>query len=252
MFGSTVMAKAAAAGVVAAAAVIASAGTACADPDAPPPAPAPSAPGSIPMPGAQSDELNAKAAEVLGPTPLAGAPVPVMGGTSLGPEGINLLAQRGADPSAPTGLLGVPLGVPGLTHDTVLGQNSVPSAPGAGPGTVPHLSVFNNQYGMAQCLVPSAPGQCHQFDVEPGQENADITPHDWLHRYIDMYHDGRLRGGSLSQWNQQQLGEPLPGTAPPPGTNIPPGLGQYYEPPEPAAAPPPPGAAVAPPAPPAP
>jgi hypothetical protein len=37
---------------------------------------------------------------------------------------------------------------------------------------------------------------------------------------------------------QQQLGEPLPGTAPPPGTNVPPGLVQNLPPaPDPAAPP---------------
>lgn len=197
------------------------------------------------MPGAQSDQLAAKAAEALGPTPLAGAGVPALGGTTLGPEGINLLGQRNADPAAPTGLLGVPQGLNGLSYDTVLGQNAVPSGPNQGPGTVPRLSVFNNAYGVQQCLTPSAPGKCQEFGVEPGQENADITPHDWLHRYIDMYHDGRLRGGSLSQLSQQQLSEPLPGTAPPPGTNIPSGLAQYM--PDPAPAPGAPGAPVPPP-----
>ena len=52
-------------------------------------------------------------------------------------------------------------------------------------------------------------------------------------RYIDMYRAGMLKGGLLGQVPQEQLGEALPGTAPPPGTNIPPGLGQFL--PDPAA-----------------
>jgi hypothetical protein len=70
-----------------------------------------------------------------------------------------------------------------------------------------------------------------------------------LGRYIDMYRAGMLKGGLLGQMPQQQLGESLPGTAPPPGTNIPPGLVQFQ--PDPAAppdgAPPPPPAPGAPP-----
>jgi hypothetical protein len=46
-------------------------------------------------------------------------------------------------------------------------------------------------------------------------------------RYIDMYRAGMLKGGLLGQVPQDQLGEPLPGTAPPPGTNVPSGLGEF-------------------------
>nr|WP_313777432.1 hypothetical protein [Mycobacterium sp.] len=127
-----------------------------------------------------------------------------------------------------------------MDRTTVLGQLPAPSAPGANPGTPPNLNVFNNAYGLPQCEVPSAPGKCEQFDVAPGQENADVSRREWLGRYVDLYRDGRLRGGLLGQLPQQQLGEPLPGTAPPPGTNIPPGLGQYLPdpPPPPDSAPP--------------
>lgn len=160
------------------------------------------------------------------PPPPAGPNVPIVG-APLGPEGLNVLAQSGTQP-------GGPLGAPpilGLDRITVLGQLPAPSAPGAAPGTPPNLNVFNNAYGPQQCLVPSAPGECQQFDVAPGQENADVNRREWMGRYIDMYRAGMLRGGLLGQLPQQQLGEPLPGTAPPPGTNIPPGLGQFLPPP---------------------
>jgi hypothetical protein len=49
-----------------------------------------------------------------------------------------------------------------------------------------------------------------------------------------------LKGGLLGQMPQEQLGEPLPGTAPPPGTAVSPGLEQYLPDPAPADAPPPP------------
>ena len=93
--------------------------------------------------------------------------------------------------------------------------------------------------------MPSAPGKCQQFDVAPGEENVDVSRWEWLGRYIDMYRAGMLKGGLLGQMPQQQLGEPLPGTAPPPGTNIPPGLVQF----QPDSAAPPDGAPPPPPAP---
>lgn len=166
--------------------------------------------------------------------PPSGPDIPVIG-MPLGPNGWNVLAQSGSQ--GPTGPLGVPE-IPGIQRDTVLGQNAVPSAPGAGPGVAPNLRAFNNAYGVPQNEVPSAPGQGQQFDVPAGEENADVNGRTWLGRYIDLYRDGRLRGSLLGQLPQQQLGEPLPGTAPPPGTNIPPGLVQFL--PDPAAPPPPP------------
>ena len=146
--------------------------------------------------------------------PLIGAP--------LGPGGLGLLAQTGQDPLP--GGLGAPQ-VSGIDRTTVLGQNAVPSAPGADPGVIPNLNPFNNAYGVEQCTVPSAPGKCEQFGVAPGDENADVTRRQWFGRYIDMYRAGMLKGGLLGQMPQEQLGEPLPGTAPPPGTEHPAGAG---------------------------
>jgi hypothetical protein len=162
-------------------------------------------------------------------------------GAPLGPAGLGLLAQAGQEPLP--GGLGAPE-VSGIDRNTVLGQLPLPAAPGAGPGVVPNFNVFNNAYGPTQCLKPSAPGQCEQFDVAPGEENADVNRREWFGRYIDMYRAGMLKGGLLGQMPQEQLGEPLPGTAPPPGTNVPPGLVQFQPDP-----PPPPGAPVPPPEP---
>jgi hypothetical protein len=160
-------------------------------------------------------------------------------------------ASAAADPAPPPPPPGdptPPVAVPepsdspdisGLDESTVLGQNAVPSAPGAGPGVVPNLRAFNNAYGPQQNLVPSAPGQGQQFDVAPGEENADVNARTWMGRYIDMYRAGMLKGGLLGQVPQEQLGEPLPGTAPPPGTNVPAGLGQFLPGPEDGAPPPP-------------
>jgi hypothetical protein len=209
-------------GLLAVGAAVAFSAAAAADP--PPPEP-------LPVPG-----------EPAPPPPPPGPMVPVIG-EPLGPNGFGVLAQNGqpANPAA----LGAPP-VNGLDQTTVLGQNAAPSPPGADPGMVPNLNVFNNAYGPQQCLVPSAPGKCEQFDVAPGQENSDVSRREWLGRYIDMYRAGMLKGGLLGQVPQEQLGEALPGTAPPPGTNIPPGLVQFQPdpaaPPDGAAPPPPPGA----------
>lgn len=176
------------------------------------------------------------------PPPPPGPSVPMLG--PLGPTGLNVLAQSNAAPLP--GTLGAPP-VGGLDPNTILGLNAAPAAPGAGYGTPPNLNVFNNSYGIQQYEVPSAPGG-QQFDVAPGQENADVSRREWFGRYIDMQRAGRTYGG-LGQAPRQQLGEPLPGTAPPPGTVIPPGLVQFL--PDPADGPtPPPGLVLPPPPPP--
>ena len=59
--------------------------------------------------------------------------------------------------------------------------------------------------------------QVREFGVAPGDENADVTRRQWLGRFIDMQRAGLLKGGMIGQMPQEQLGEPLPGTAPPPG-----------------------------------
>ncbi|MFG1932689.1 hypothetical protein ACGFK1_18900 [Mycobacterium sp. NPDC048908] len=216
------VANIAAAGFITVGAAVSFAATAAADPP-PDPAPAPGDPGPPPPPPGQT--------------------VPMMGGAPLGPTGLGVLTQTGQDPNPSA--LGAPA-VTGIDSTTVLGQNPIPSAPGGNPGVVPNLNVFNNAYGVQQCLAPSAPGKCEEFGVAPGDENADVNRRQWFGRYIDMYRAGMLKGGLLGQMPQEQLGEPLPGTAPPPGTNVPPGLVQFQpDPPPPpdapAPLPPPPG-----------
>jgi hypothetical protein len=212
-------------GLLALGAAVAFPATAAADPPPPDPAPLP--------------------ADAAPPPPPPGPAVPVIG-SNLGPVGLDVLAQNRAP--AVAGGLGAPQ-VYGLDAGSVLGQTPTPSLPGAGPGTPPNLNVFNNAYGAGAINeVPAAPGQGQQFGVAPGDENADVNKRIWLGRYINLYRAGDLKGGLLGQVPQQQLGEPLPGTAPLPGTNIPPGLVQFQ--PDPADIPPPPG--VVPPVPPPP
>jgi hypothetical protein len=222
--------------VLALGSAVASMATAAADPP-PPPAdplvvPAPPTPAPPPVPGAPLPAPPPAESTGFG-APLIGAP--------LTTDAFGILAQNGQPSAAGAG--GAPLGTVGLDPTTVLGQTPLPAAPGAGPGVVPNLNPFNNQYGIQQNLVPSAPGQGQIFDVPPGQEYADVSKREWFGRFIDMQREGMLRGGLLGQAPQESLGQPLPGTAPPPGTNVPPGLVQYLpEPPPPPDAPVPPGA----------
>jgi hypothetical protein len=157
-------------------------------------------------------------------------------GQPLGPADFAVLAQAGQEPVP--GAMGAP-NVAGLDTTAVLGQNPAPAPPGAAPGAPPNLNVFNNAYGIAQNVQPAAPGQGQQFDVAPGQENANVNRRDWFGRFPDMQRAGLLKGGLVGQMPQEQLGEPLPGTAPPPGTNIPSGLVQFLPGPPPPEAPPP-------------
>jgi hypothetical protein len=216
------LANVAALGMLAFGAAVAFPATAVADP--PPPDP-------IPLP---ADPAPADPA----PPPPPGPTVPMLG--QLSPAGLGVLAQTGLPENA--GALGAPP-VTGLDPTTLLGQNAVPSLPGAGPGTPPNLRAFNNAYGAGAINdKPAAPGQGTQFGVAPGDQNNDVTGRQWLGRYIDLYRAGDLKGGLLGQMPKEQLGEPLPGTAPPPGTNVPPGLVQFLPDPATDAPPPPPGA----------
>jgi hypothetical protein len=227
------MATLAAAGLFAVGAAVACSATAAADPAPPPDVPGPPAV-AAPAPAPE-------------PPPPPGPEVPIVG-APLGPNGLSVLAQNG-DESAP-GKLGVPNGID-MSPGALLGQYTVPSAPGAGPPTnAPNLRAFNNGNFFPQNEKPSAPGQGTVVGVAPGQENADISGLDWLRGIHTLYRNGNLHGGMLGQVPKEQLGEPLPGTAPPPGTNIPQGLGENLpDPANPAGPPPAPGAPEIPPPP---
>ncbi|WP_082931694.1 hypothetical protein [Mycolicibacterium setense] len=221
------MATLAAAGLFVVGAAVACSATAAADP-APPE-----------VPGAPAVAAPAPAPE---PPPPPGPEVPLMGGAPLGPGGLSVLGQTGTD-TAP-GRLGVPNGVD-MSPGALLGQYTAPSAPGGPPPTeAPNLRAFNNGNFFPQNEKPAAPGQGTMVGVAPGQENADISGLDWMRQMHTLYRNGNLRGAALGQLPKEQLGQPLPGTAPPPGTNIPQGLAENL--PDPAAPPPAPGAPPAP------
>jgi hypothetical protein len=143
----------------------------------------------------------------------------------------NVLAQSDAGRTGPLGLPDLASYTPGL----LLGQNAVPSAPGA-PATVtaPDLRAFNGDYLLPQNVAPAAPGQGVAADgFGPTPQDPGTGRIAFLRRLHGMYQDGGLAGAFLGQVPDEQLGEPLPGTAPATGIYLPPGLGQNL--PDPAA-----------------
>jgi hypothetical protein len=152
-------------------------------------------------------------------------PVPPPAGYVPPISGIgSALAQSDSTPLGPLGLPDLAAYTPGL----LLGQNAVPSAPGA-PATVaaPDLRAFNGGYLLPQNVAPAAPGQGVPADgFGPTPQDPGTGRLAFLRRLHGMYQDGGLAGAFLGQVPDQQLGEPLPGTAPAPGIYLPPGLGQ--------------------------
>ena len=133
------------------------------------------------------------------------------------------LAQNGADPVGPLGLPDLSGYAPGL----LLGQHLVPSAPGApSPLTSPTLNAFDGQYLLAQNVAPAAPGQgVPAPGIGPTADDPGTGRLSFLRRLHEMYTGGGLSGALLGQVPDEQLGQPLPGTAPGPGIYLPPGLG---------------------------
>jgi len=127
-----------------------------------------------------------------------------------------LLGQTGIEPAGP-------LGLPDLAtygNALVLGQNLVPSVPGAGEQAVtPSLEAFTDEYLVPLNLVPAAPGE---GSPAPGiGPNADIPGAGriaMLRRLREMYQAGNLTGALLGQLPTDEFGQPmLPEPDPPPG-----------------------------------
>ena len=136
----------------------------------------------------------------------------------------SVLAQSGAAPAGPLGLPDLSSYAPGL----LLGQNAVPAAPGTQtPVAAPDLRAFNGDYLLPQNVIPAAPGQgAISEGIGPTPEDPSTGRLAFLRRIHAMYSDGDLAGALLGQVPSEQLGEPLPGTAPAPGISLAPGLGQ--------------------------
>jgi hypothetical protein len=130
--------------------------------------------------------------------------------------------------------------------DLLLSQTSMPGLPGSQAPSPPDLSVVNALpylFGPNQKL--SEQGQQSMYSAGPTDMNAPAPTGriDAFQRAHGLWHEG------LGRLDQSQLGQPLPGTAPPPGTNLPPGPMQFLPdnygappaPPPPPGTPPPPG-----------
>ncbi|KAA0103008.1 hypothetical protein [Mycolicibacterium sp. P1-5] len=135
----------------------------------------------------------------------------------------SVLAQNGAPPAGPLGLPDLSAYAPGL----LLGQNPVPSPPGTPHlAAAPDLHAFNNQYLLPQNVAPAAPGEGQpDIGIGPTADQPGTGRLAFLRRLHAMYSDGDLDGALLGQVPYEQLGEPLPGTAPGAGVNVPAGLG---------------------------
>jgi hypothetical protein len=159
------------------------------------------------------------------PEPATVDPAPPPAGYVPPPSGIgSVLAQSDSDPAGPLGLPDLAAYAPGL----LLGQNAAPSAPGAATAvTAPDLRAFNGEYLLPQNVAPAAPGQGVAADgIGPTPDDPGTGRLAFLRRLHGMYQEGGLAGAFLGQVPDEQLGEPLPGTAPAAGIYLPPGLGQ--------------------------
>jgi hypothetical protein len=173
------------AGLLAVGAAVAAAATAAADPAAPPP---PADPGGPPP----SDPV---AAPPPGLSDILSAPV------------ANILGQP-----AQTGS--------GAPVDLVLSQYPVPAVPGtqpAPPGMDLNTALSGNSFLLPQMFKLAAPDEGNMYSIGQGdvQDQPRLLPS--LKGAHALWH------GGMGRLDQSQLGQPLPGTAPPPGTNLPAG-----------------------------
>jgi hypothetical protein len=157
-----------------------------------------------------------------------------------------------ADPAAPveippiTGPMGAQLTNPGQginLAELLLPQHQVPAVQGTAPVATPDYSALNTQWLLPpnMKLGEQAAGDTF-YGSAPNDPNAP-APDKW--EYFK-----RSRGAFhsvMGKLDQDQLGQPLPGTAPLPGSNIPAGTGENLpELPPPPGLPPAPGAPVPP------
>jgi hypothetical protein len=129
-------------------------------------------------------------------------------------------------------------------NQLLLGQTPAPAVAGTAPAAPPNVNVLDGtQLLLPQNYrVPDA-DQISPYPLQEGVPPGPFARVDAIKGAHAMVH------GALGRMPADQLGQPLPGTAPPPGTNIPAGPEQFL--PDPAAPPPPatpgvPGAPVAP------
>jgi hypothetical protein len=130
---------------------------------------------------------------------------------------------------AVTNILGQPAQTgPGAPVDFLLSQYAVPAVPGAPPpGMDINNALSGSSYLLPQNFKLSAPDDGNMYTIGQG----DVRDQPSLVPALKGAH--ALWHGGMGKLTLDQLGQPLPGTAPPPGTNLPPGPLQFYEPPPP-------------------
>jgi hypothetical protein len=131
---------------------------------------------------------------------------------------------------AVTGVLGQPAQPgSGVPVDFLLSQYQVPSIPG--PQEPPPMNLntalSGNSYLLPQNFKLAAPDEGNMYTIGQG----DVLDQPSLIPALKGAH--AIWHGGMGRLNLDQLGQPLPGTAPPPGTNLPPGPEQFYDPPPP-------------------
>ena len=184
------------------------------------------------------------------------ANIAVAGGLSVG-AAVAAAATAAADPDAPppptdpvaapppglsdilaqpvTSILGQPAQTgSGVPVDFLLSQNPVPSVPGPQPPPPMDLNtaLSGNSYLLPQNFKLAPPDEGNMYSIGQGDvlDQPSLIP--TLKGGHALWHAG------MGRLTLDQLGQPLPGTAPPPGTNIPAGPEQFYEPPPPPGLPP--------------
>jgi hypothetical protein len=145
------------------------------------------------------------------------------------------------DPGAPPSAMGTMDAILGQSttspagFDLLLGQSPIPGVPGSQPVGISEVNTPSYLFGPNFKL--SEQGQQSMYSNGPTDLNAP-PPNgriDAFQRAHGIWHEG------MGRLDLGQLGQPLPGTAPPPGTNLPPGPEQFLpDPPPPPGAPPPP------------
>jgi hypothetical protein len=105
--------------------------------------------------------------------------------------------------------------------DLLLSQYQTPSVPGETPPPLDlNTVVGGSTYLLPQNYSNPVPGQGTLYGTAPGTVTDQPSLIPALQGAHGLWH------GAMGRLTPDQLGEPLPGTAPPPGTNIPPGLGE--------------------------
>ena len=170
--------------------------------------------------GAAADPTPADPAPV-GPVPAEAAPVEAAPPPDAAGPGVPLLlpAGQGLSVNPVQAITDYLTQAPGAAA----GNPAPPGAPTADPLAAVGLLMPQN-FGMPD------DGQISPYTLSPNTPSgfARVDAYQGVHALL---HSG------LGRMPRDQLGQPLPGTAPPPGTALPPGLVEYYL--DPAAAPPP-------------